>query len=432
MPFDVVFQTFKLSEPKEKTTTLKPDVPESEKHDFKIIDDNLGVGGAKEKFKNNMAAINLLHELQFDDRLATPEEQEILSKYVGFGGLSDAFDESKENWKNEFTELYTTLSPEEYASARESTLTAFYTPPVVIRAMYKALENMGFTNGNILEPSCGVGNFIGLKPDSMKGSKIYGVELDTLTGGIAQQLYQKSNIAVQGYEQTNLPDSFFDVAIGNVPFGQFKVLDKKYDKNNWLIHDYFFGKTLDKVRPGGVIAFITSSGTMDKRNSNVRRYIAQRAELLGAIRLPNNTFKANAGTEVVSDILFLQKRDTLVNDEPDWVYVGQDENGFELNQYFINNPDIAPVPLATFAGEASSSVGKSFIKSYVAVCLEGAIIVLGCIIFSLFASSPPVVDASAAAVNQVWTYVGELIFNMIVLVGTVKMSDRVVKEMMGL
>ncbi len=346
MPFDVVFQTLKLNEPKEKTTTLKPDVPESEKHDFKITDDNLGVGGAKEKFKNNMAAINLLHELQFDDRLATPEEQEILSKYVGFGGLSDAFDESKENWKNEFTELYTTLSPEEYASARESTLTAFYTPPVVIRSMYQALENMGFTNGNILEPSCGVGNFIGLKPDSMKDSKIYGVELDTLTGGIAQQLYQKSNIVVQGYETTDLPDSFFDVAIGNVPFGQFKVSDKKYDKNNWLIHDYFFGKTLDKVRPGGVIAFITSSGTMDKRNSNVRRYIAQRAELLGAIRLPNNTFKANAGTEVVSDILFLQKRDTLVNDEPDWVYVGKDENGLELNQYFINNPDMVLGELA--------------------------------------------------------------------------------------
>ncbi len=340
MPFDVVFQTLKVNEPKEKATTLKPDIPESEKHDFKITDDNLGIGGAKEKFKNNMAAINLLHELEFDDRLATPEEQEILSKYVGFGGLADAFDETKDSWKNEFTELYTALSPEEYASARESTLTAFYTPPVVIKSMYQALENMGFKTGNILEPSCGVGNFIGLKPDSMADSKIYGVELDGLTGRIAQQLYQKSNIAVQGYEQTNLPDSFFDVAIGNVPFGQFKVNDKKYNNNNWLVHDYFFGKTLDKVRPGGVIAFITSSGTMDKQNSNVRRYIAQRADLLGAIRLPNNTFKANAGTEVVSDIIFLQKRDTLAIEEPNWVYVGKDENGHELNQYFIDNPDM--------------------------------------------------------------------------------------------
>ncbi len=350
LPFDVTIQTLRTEEPaltppvweekKEKVTTLHPTVPDSEKHNFRITDDNLGVGGAKEKFRNNMAAINLLHELEFENRLATPEEQEILSKYVGFGGLADAFDESKPNWADEYKELIVTLSPEEYAAARESTLTAFYTPPVVIRAMYEALGNMGFENGNILEPSCGTGNFIGMLPDKMSESKFYGVELDSLTGRIAQQLYQKSGITVQGYEEASLPDSFFDVAVGNVPFGQFKVVDKKYDKHNWLIHDYFFGKTLDKVRPGGVIAFVTSSGTMDKKNPAVRKYIAQRAELLGAIRLPNNTFKANAGTEVTSDILFLQKRDTLVNDEPDWVHLDRDENGNEYNKYFVDHPEM--------------------------------------------------------------------------------------------
>ncbi len=327
-------------QPEQKTELLQPTVPESEKHNYKITDDNLGVGGAKEKFRNNMAAINLLHELEFENCLATPVEQEILARYVGFGGLADAFDETKDNWANEFQELYTSLSSEEYTAAKESTLTAFYTPPVVIRSIYQALENMGFKTGNILEPACGVGNFMGMLPDSMQDSKFYGVELDSLTGRIAQQLYQKANIAVQGYEKTALPDSFFDVAIGNVPFGQFKVSDKKYDKNNWLIHDYFFGKTLDKVRPGGVIAFITSSGTMDKKNPSVRKYIAQRAEFLGAIRLPNNTFKANAGTEVTSDILFLQKRDTLTADEPSWVHLGLNENGHEMNQYFIDNPDM--------------------------------------------------------------------------------------------
>jgi len=350
LPYDIVVERIKTEEPtltpptweekKEKVTTLHPTIPDSEKHNFRITDDNLGVGGPKEKFRNNMAAINLLHELEFKNRLATPEEQEILSKYVGFGGLADAFDESKANWADEYKELIVTLSPEEYAAARESTLTAFYTPPVVIRAMYEALGNMGFSEGNILEPSCGTGNFIGMLPDSMQKSKFFGVELDSLTGRIAQQLYQKSGITVQGYENASLPDSFFDVAIGNVPFGQFKVIDKKYDKNNWLIHDYFFGKTLDKVRPGGVIAFITSSGTMDKRNSNVRKYIAQRAELLGAIRLPNNTFKANAGTEVTSDIIFLQKRDTFVNDEPDWVHLDRDENGNEYNKYFVDHPEM--------------------------------------------------------------------------------------------
>ncbi len=327
-------------ETKKNTSTVFQTVPESEKHNFSITDDNLGIGGPKEKFRNNMAAVNLLHELEFDNRLATPEEQEILSKYVGFGGLADAFDESKEAWLDEYKELIVTLSPDEYAAARESTLTAFYTPPVVIRAMYDALQNMGFSDGNILEPSCGTGHFIGMLPQSMQNSKFYGVELDSISGRIARQLYQKSNIAVQGYEKASLPDSFFDVAIGNVPFGQFKVVDKKYDKNNWLIHDYFFGKTLDKVRPGGIIAFITSSGTMDKKNPAVRKYIAQRAELLGAVRLPNKTFKANAGTEVTSDIIFLQKRDTLVNDEPDWVFLDRDENGNEMNKYFVDNPEM--------------------------------------------------------------------------------------------
>ena len=350
LPYDVVIQTIKTEEAdltpawekkeEPKPTLLKPDVPESQKHNFVITDDNLGVGGLKAKFRANMDAINLLHNLEFENRLATPEEQEVLSKYVGFGGLADAFDESKENWADEFKELIVTLSPEEYDAARESTLTAFYTPPVVIRSMYEALTNMGFKTGNILEPSCGVGNFMGLLPESMKDSKFYGVELDSITGRIAQQLYQKANIAVQGYEKTDLPDSFFDIAIGNVPFGQFGVSDRKYNKHNWLIHDYFFGKTLDKVRPGGVIAFITSSGTLDKRNSNVRKYIAQRADFLGAIRLPNNTFKANAGTEVTSDIIFLQKRDTLVTEEPDWVHLDRDENGNEYNKYFVDHPEM--------------------------------------------------------------------------------------------
>ena len=335
-----VFSPPTWKETKENTSTVFQTVPESEKHNFSITDDNLGIGGPKEKFRNNMAAVNLLHELEFDNRLATPEEQEILSKYVGFGGLADAFDESKEAWSDEYKELIVTLSPDEYAAARESTLTAFYTPPVVVRAMYDALQNMGFSDGNILEPSCGTGHFIGMLPQSMQNSKFYGVELDSISGRIAQQLYQKSNIAVQGYEKASLPDSLFDVAIGNVPFGQFKVVDKEYDKNNWLIHDYFFGKTLDKVRPGGIIAFITSSGTMDKKNPAVRKYIAQRAELLGAVRLPNNTFKANAGTEVTSDIIFLQKRDTLVNDEPDWVFLDRDENGNEMNKYFVDNPEM--------------------------------------------------------------------------------------------
>ena len=317
-----------------------PEIPDSEKHNYRITDDNLGVGGAKEKFKRNMAAINLLHELEFENRLATPEEQEILAQYTGWGGLSDAFDESKDNWASEFQELYTTLSPEEYNDARASTLTAFYTPPVVIRAMYDALEKMGLKRGNLLEPSCGTGNFMGMLPESMEDCKIYGVELDSLSGRIARQLYQKNGITIDGYERTTFPDSFFDVAIGNVPFGQFKVVDKKYDKHNFLIHDYFFAKTLDKVRPGGVIAFVTSSGTLDKENPAVRKYLAQRADLIGAIRLPDTAFKDNAGTRVVSDIIFLQKRDRILDTEPDWVHLGYDENGIPMNQYFIDNPDM--------------------------------------------------------------------------------------------
>ena len=329
--------------PKPKKTipsySFHPEIPDSEKHDYHITDNYVGMGGAKEKFRKNITAINLLHELESEYRLATPEEQEILAEYSGWGGLADAFDELRDNWQSEFTELRTTLSPEEYEAARESTLTAFYTPPVVIQAMYQALGNMGFAQGNILEPSCGVGNFIGNLPERMKGSKVYGVELDSVSGRIARQLYQKQNISICGFEETVFPDSFFDVAVGNVPFGQFKVTDKKYDKHNFLIHDFFFAKAIDKVRPGGVIAFITSKGTLDKENPSVRKYIAQRADLIGAIRLPDNAFKG-AGTEVVSDIIFLQKRDRILDVEPDWVHLGKDENGITMNQYFIDNPDM--------------------------------------------------------------------------------------------
>ena len=312
----------------------------NEHHNYCIADDSLGTGSAKAKFRANMDAIQLLQDSEFDGRLATPEEQTILAKYVGWGGLSDAFDETKSTWSEEFTELYANLSQEEYAAARESTLTAFYTPPVVIRAMYTALENMGFETGNILDPAFGIGNFNGLLPDSMKNSRVYSSEIDSISGRIAQQLYQKSNIAVKGFEETDFPDSFFDVAVGNVPFGDFKVPDRRYDKYNFKIHDYFFARTLDKVRPGGVIAFITSKGTMDKQNPAIRKYIAQRAELLGAIRLPDNTFKANAGTEVTSDIIFLQKRDRITDIEPDWVHLNTDENGIAMNGYFTSHPDM--------------------------------------------------------------------------------------------
>lgn len=319
---------------------IHPEIPTSDRNQFKITNDNLGEGSPREKFNNNVEAIRVLKKCEEENRFATPQEQEILSKYVGWGGLPQAFDEKDSSWSNEYSILKNLLDEKEYSQARESTLTAFYTPPVVIRSMYKALENMGLKTGNILEPSCGVGNFIGMLPDSLEDCKLYGVELDSISGRIARQLYQKSTVAVQGYEDTNLPNSFFDVAVGNVPFGDFKVLDKKYDKHKFLIHDYFFAKTLDKVRPGGVIAFITSKGTLDKENPSVRKYIAQRADLLGAIRLPNNTFKANAGTEVTSDIIFLQKRDSITDIEPDWVYLGENDEGIKINQYFIDNPEM--------------------------------------------------------------------------------------------
>ena len=325
---------------KAANTVLYPEIPMSERRNFTIDNDELGYGGPKEKFRKNMEAIRVLKECEFEHRLATPEEQKILSVYVGWGSLADAFDESKAGWANEYRELVVTLSPDEYAQARESTLNAHYTSPTIIKAMYQALANMGFTQGNILEPSCGIGNFMGLLPESMRESKLYGIELDSITGRIAQQLYQKNSVAIQGFEDTSLPDSFFDVAIGNVPFGDYKVSDKKYNKYNFLIHDYFFAKTLDKVRPGGIVAFITSSGTMDKQNSNIRKYLAQRADLVGAIRLPNNAFKANAGTEVTADILFLQKRDKMTDIMPDWVHLGTLENGITVNQYFADNPDM--------------------------------------------------------------------------------------------
>ena len=325
---------------KVKGFDLHPDVSMAERHTFNLKENEVETVGKKERFRRNIMAIQLLKKCQEENRFATPEEQIILSKYVGWGGLSEAFDENNSAWATEYLELSSVLTPEEYASARESTLTAFYTPPEVITAIYKAMEQMGFKEGNLLEPSCGIGNFIGMLPDTMQDSKIYGVEVDTISAGIAQQLYQKTTIAAQGFEETNLPDSFFDGVVGNVPFGDFKVSDKRYDKHKFLIHDYFFAKSLDKLRPGGVMALVTSKGTMDKENSAVRKYIAQRAELLGAIRLPNNTFKGNAGTEVVSDILILQKRDRLIDIEPDWVHLDTDENGIKMNSYFVQHPEM--------------------------------------------------------------------------------------------
>ena len=334
-------QSTVLAPPKSKRervvfTTLHPEIPADQRRNFRITDSELGHGTRSEKYAANVAAIRTLKQIEAEERLATPEEQEILSRYVGWGGLADCFDERH----GKYLELKSLLDENEYAAARASSLTAFYTSPVIIGAMYQAFSQMGFRQGNILEPSCGVGNFIGMLPDSMADSKAYGVEIDSISGRIAQQLYQNSSIAVNGFEKVQMPDSFFDVAIGNVPFGDFKVRDKKYEKNHWLIHDYFFGKTLDKVRPGGVIAFITSKGTMDKENSAVRKYLAQRADLIGAIRLPNNAFKANAGTEVTSDIIFLQKRDRMTDIEPDWVHLDTDENGIRMNRYFVQHPEM--------------------------------------------------------------------------------------------
>lgn len=322
--------------PQNRPHTLHPEIPAGDRRNYHIRTNDLGAGVPIERFYHNVHAIELLHKLESENRLATPNEQDILSQYVGWGGLPQFFEESNAH----YAELKALLTEDEYAAARESTLTAFYTPPVVIRAMYKGLSNLGFQTGNILEPSCGVGNFMGLLPENMENSKMYGVELDSISGRIAQQLYQKNSIAVQGFEKTDLPDSFFDVAIGNVPFGTFKVLDKKYDKYNFLIHDYFFARALDKVRPGGVVAFITSKGTMDKENPSVRKYIAQRADLLGAIRLPNDTFKAAAGTAVTSDILFLQKRSGMTDLEPDWVHLDTDEKGLKMNAYFVSHPEM--------------------------------------------------------------------------------------------
>ena len=325
---------------KVKSFDLHPDIPMSERHNFDLANNQVEEVNKKERFHRNYAAIKVLKDCQNENRFATPDEQKILSRYVGWGGIPETFDERAGAWHTEYAMLKNILTPEEYASARESTLTAFYTPPEVSTAIYKVLEQMGFQEGNLLEPSCGIGNFIGMLPKSMENAKVYGVELDTISAGIAQQLYQKSSIAAQGFEEVNVPDSFFDGVIGNVPFGDFKVSDKRYDKYNFLIHDYFFAKSLDKLRPGGVMALVTSKGTMDKENSNVRKYIAQRAELLGAIRLPNDTFKGNAGTEVVSDILFLQKRDRLIDIEPDWVHLDTDENGIRMNSYFVQHPEM--------------------------------------------------------------------------------------------
>ena len=346
LPYDVVIQTIRA----EEHEPVKP----AEKINFRITDDALGHGGPKAKLRMNIDAIRTLKAIESEQRLATADEQEALSRYVGWGGCADAFDEAKENWSSEYAELKGLLTEEEYESARASVLNAHYTSPTVIKAIYKAIENMGFRTGNILEPSCGIGNFFGLLPESMAGSKLYGIELDSITGRIAKQLYQNANITIQGYEATSLPDSFFDVAIGNVPFGDYGVADKRYDRNRFLIHDYFFTKTLDKVRPGGIVAFVTSSGTMDKKNPTVRKYIAQRADLLGAIRLPNNAFLANAGTGVVADILFLQKRDRPIEIEPDWIHLGKTDGGFTINQYFVDNPNMILGELS----EESTQYGK--------------------------------------------------------------------------
>ena len=347
-PFTPAFSQPKRS--RVQTFDLHPDIPMSERHTFDLASHEVPEAGKKERFRRNMAAINVLKECEFDNRFATPEEQEILSQYVGWGGIPEAFDENNSSWADEFIELYTALSPDEYESARASTLTAFYTPPIVISSIYKAMEQMGFKEGNILEPSCGIGNFIGMLPHSMQDSKIYGVEIDKISAGIAQQLYQKTSIAAQPFEEANIPDSFFDAVIGNVPFGDIRVNDRRYNKHNFLIHDYFFAKSLDKLRPGGVMALITSKGTMDKENPAVRKYIAQRADLLGAIRLPNNTFKGNAGTEVVSDILILQKRDRLIDLEPEWVHLNTDENGVKMNAYFVDHPEMVLGEWKTVSG----------------------------------------------------------------------------------
>ena len=353
LPYDIVIQTIPTPEP-ELAQEAEAPVPTAE--NFRITDDHLGEGGPKVKFRRNMDAINLLHELEFEGRSATPEEQEVLFRYVGWGGLADAFDERKQGWSDEFRELYATLSPEEYAAARASTLNAHYTSPTVIKAMYEAIGSMGFQSGNILEPSMGVGNFFGLLPEEMSESRLFGVELDSITGRIAKQLYPNADITVAGFETTDRRD-FFDLAVGNVPFGNYQVNDPAYRKLGFSIHNYFFAKTLDQVRPGGVIAFVTSRYTMDSKDPQARRYIAERADLLGAIRLPNNAFKANAGTEVVSDIIFLQKRDHPIKEEPDWVHLGENKDGFSINSYFVEHPDMI---LGRESSESTQYAGQDF------------------------------------------------------------------------
>ena len=375
LPYDIVVEKIRFDEPehgkpRETPVTAKPSAPalSAERRNYRIANDALGVGGAKEKFQNNMAAIRLLHDLQIENRLATPEEQETLAKYVGWGGLSMAFDSNNAAWENEYKELKSALSDEEYHAAMESTLTAFYTPPVVIKAMYEALDRLGFSQGNILEPSCGTGNFLGLLPESMEKSKLHGIEIDPLSGRIAKQLYQKASIAIEGFEETKLPDNHFDVVLGNIPFGEFKVNDSRYNAQKFLIHDYFIAKALDKVRSGGVVMFITSKGTMDKTSPEVRKYIAQRAELLGAVRLPDSTFRANAGTEVTSDILILQKRDRIIEIEPEWVHLDTDENGVTMNSYFVQHPEMV---LGEMKMESTRFGMDSACKAYPDVPLAG-------------------------------------------------------------
>ena len=375
LPYDIVVEKIRFDEPEHEQprktpVTAKPSAPalSADRRNYRITDDALGVGGAKEKFRNNISAIRLLHDLQIENRLATPEEQETLAKYVGWGGLSMAFDSNNAAWANEYKELKSALSDEEYHAAMESTLTAFYTPPIVIKAMYEALDRLGFSQGNILEPSCGTGNFLGLLPDSMEKSKLHGIEIDPLSGRIAKQLYQKASIAIEGFEDTKLPDNHFDVVLGNIPFGEFKVNDSRYNAQKFLIHDYFIAKALDKVRAGGVVMFITSKGTMDKASPEVRKYIAQRAELLGAVRLPDNTFRANAGTEVTSDILILQKRDRIIDIEPEWVNLDTDENGVTMNSYFVSHPEMV---LGEMKMESTRFGMDSACKAYPDVPLAG-------------------------------------------------------------
>ena len=353
---------------------LHPEIPMSERHNYNFAEKEIETVGKKERFRRNVDAINVLRKCEFDNRFATPEEQEILSGYVGWGGLPEAFDENNNDWADEFIELYTVLSPDEYASARASTLTAFYTPQPVISAIYKALDNLGFKQGNILEPCCAIGNFIGMLPENMQDSKVFGIELDSISAGIAQQLYQKSSVIASPFEKAELPDSFFDAVVGNVPFGDYKLNDKRYDKNNFLIHDYFFAKSLDKLRPGGVMCLVTSKGTMDKENSNVRRYLAQRADLLGAVRLPDNTFKGNAGTRVTSDILILQKRDRMVDVEPDWIFLDEDENGIRMNKYFVDHPEMILGNMVMESGRFKpESACKSFENSDLSDLLDKAV-----------------------------------------------------------